>query len=51
LYNDLKLGYVNAFLYFYRRHGEQKSLGNGVNKMERQFKIYSIRERYSNKKT
>ena len=51
LYNDLKIGYVNAFLYFYRRHGEQKSLGNGVNKMERQFKIYSIRERYSNKKT
>jgi teichuronic acid biosynthesis glycosyltransferase TuaG len=51
LYNDLKIGYVNSFLYFYRRHGEQKSLGDGVNKMERQFKIYSIKQRYSNKKT
>jgi teichuronic acid biosynthesis glycosyltransferase TuaG len=51
LFNDLKIGYVNSFLYFYRRHGEQKSLGNGVNKKEREFKIYSIKQRYSNKKT
>jgi GT2 family glycosyltransferase len=51
LFNGLKVGYVDSFLYWYRRHGEQKSRGNGVNKMERQFKIYNIQERYSNKKT
>ena len=28
LYNGLKLGYLDKNLYFYRRHSEQKSIGN-----------------------
>jgi glycosyltransferase involved in cell wall biosynthesis len=51
LFNGLKVGYVDSFLYWYRRHGKQKSVGDGVNKIERQFKINNIRVRYSNKKT
>ncbi len=51
LKHGLKIGYCNKNLYLYRRHGKQKSLGNGINQMERQYKIFQIRESLTNKKT
>ena len=41
-----KLGYCNSFLYIYRRHNEQKSLGIKANQHERKKAIRAIRQRY-----
>jgi GT2 family glycosyltransferase len=48
LSKGLKLGYCNQFLYNYRRHDKQKSLGNmdAEYQRERQRKIHKIKERY-----
>ena len=51
LYNGLKVGYVNSFLYNYRRHDKQKSLGKGIDQRERRLKIEAIKQRYKAKKT
>lgn len=46
----LKVGatidYCNADLYFYRRHAHQKSLGKGIDQVERAKKINAIKQRY-----
>ena len=42
----MSIGYVDKFLYYYRRHEQQKSLGKGVNQMVRSFKINQINERF-----
>ena len=42
----MSIGYVDSFLYYYRRHEQQKSLGKGVNQMVRAFKINQINERF-----
>ena len=42
----MSIGYVDSFLYYYRRHEEQKSLGKGVNQTVRAFKINQIYERF-----
>lgn len=48
--NLLKQGYTidycNEFLYFYRRHDKQKSLGRGIDQVERAKKIELIKDRY-----
>lgn len=41
-----RIGYCNHFLYLYRRHFEQKSLGRCSNQHERALLIQEIRERY-----
>jgi GT2 family glycosyltransferase len=41
-----KLGYCNSFLYLYRRHLEQKSLGRCSNQHERALLIQEIKDRY-----
>jgi GT2 family glycosyltransferase len=41
-----KLGYCNSFLYLYRRHQEQKSLGRCSNQHERALLIQEIKQRY-----
>jgi len=46
LKNGFKLDYSNAFLYFYRRHAKQKSLGQGIDQVERAKKINEIKDRY-----
>jgi teichuronic acid biosynthesis glycosyltransferase TuaG len=46
LKNGFKLDYSNAFLYFYRRHAKQKSLGLGIDQVERAKKINEIKDRY-----
>lgn len=48
LAHGLKLGYSNAFLYKYRRHEEQKSLGKAVDQNIRALKIKAIQNRYAN---
>jgi GT2 family glycosyltransferase len=45
----MSIGYVDSFLYYYRRHEQQKSLGKGVNQMVRSFKINEINERFRTK--
>jgi glycosyltransferase involved in cell wall biosynthesis len=45
----MSIGYVDKFLYYYRRHEQQKSLGKGVNQMVRSFKINQINERFRTK--
>lgn len=42
----LKLGYCNTFLYKYRRHDKQKSLGGGVDQIARALKIDEIKNKY-----
>jgi GT2 family glycosyltransferase len=42
----MSIGYVDSFLYYYRRHENQKSLGKGVNQTVRAFKINQIYERF-----
>ena len=46
LSKGMKLGYCNATLYVYRRHDEQKSLGKGINQIERAKRIQAIKNRY-----
>ncbi len=41
-----KLDYCNAFTYFYRRHDKQKSLGKGIDQIERAKRIDEIKQRY-----
>lgn len=41
------IDYVNAFTYFYRRHDNQKSLGKGIDQVERAKKINDIKSRYA----
>jgi glycosyltransferase involved in cell wall biosynthesis len=41
-----KLGFCDSFLYIYRRHDEQKSLGRKANQHERKKAIRTIRQRY-----
>ena len=41
-----KIDYCPEFLYFYRRHNKQKSLGHGIDQVERAKKIQAIRDRY-----
>lgn len=43
-----RIGYCNHFLYLYRRHFEQKSLGRCSNQHERALLIEQIKERYEN---
>lgn len=47
----LKLGYSDNFLYEYRRHSEQKSLGNTSEEYQRirQDKIKKIQQKYENR--
>jgi GT2 family glycosyltransferase len=45
----MSIGYVDKFLYYYRRHEQQKSLGKGVNQTIRSFKINQINERFRTK--
>ena len=40
------LGFCNSFLYIYRRHDEQKSLGRKANQHERKKAIRAIRKRF-----
>lgn len=47
LSKGMKLGYVNAMLYMYRRHDEQKSLGVAVDQNIRALKIQAIQRRYA----
>jgi glycosyltransferase involved in cell wall biosynthesis len=49
LQSGMSIGYVDSFLYYYRRHEQQKSLGKGVNQMVRAFKINEINERFRTK--
>ena len=48
LSKDMKLGYCDNFLYLYRRHENQKSLGNSSEEYQaiRQEKIQKIRDRF-----
>jgi GT2 family glycosyltransferase len=46
LSNGAKLGYCKHFVYLYRRHLEQKSLGRCSNQHERALLIEEIKERY-----
>jgi teichuronic acid biosynthesis glycosyltransferase TuaG len=46
LASGMKLNYVDSFLYNYRRHELQKSLGKGIDQKERQKKIQAIKDRY-----
>ena len=41
-----KLGYCSSFLGIYRRHGKQKSLGEGIDQAARAKKIQEIVDRY-----
>jgi GT2 family glycosyltransferase len=41
-----KLGYCDSFLYLYRRHMKQKSLGGDTNQFERQKLIETIKRHY-----
>jgi glycosyltransferase involved in cell wall biosynthesis len=41
-----KFGYCNKFLYIYRRHEAQKSLGKKVDQSERKQRIQAIYDRY-----
>ena len=41
-----KIGYCNAFLYYYRRHDNQKSLGKKSNQVERTKEIERIKRLY-----
>lgn len=43
-----KLGFCESFLYIYRRHDEQKSLGRKANQHERKKAIRAIRSKYRN---
>lgn len=47
LKHGLKLGYCEHYLYHYRRHEKQKSLGKDVNQEIRKRKIRAIQKRYS----
>lgn len=49
LYHGMKLGYAPHFLYLYRRHEKQKSLGNQDKEYQasRQRVVQQIREKYS----
>lgn len=49
LQSGMSIGYVDSFLYYYRRHEQQKSLGKGVNQMVRAFKINEINQRFRTK--
>lgn len=44
----MKLGYTNSYLYRYRRHPQQKSLGANVDQQIRAKKIQQIQQRYAN---
>ncbi len=46
LKNGATLDYCNEVLYFYRRHDKQKSLGKGIDQIERAKKIQEIIGRY-----
>jgi len=46
LSKGMKLGYCNATLYIYRRHDLQKSLGKGIDQVERAKKINAIKDRF-----
>jgi len=48
LSKGMKLGYCDNYLYYYRRHEEQKSLGNSSEEYQaiRQEKIQKIRDRF-----
>jgi len=46
LQSGMSIGYVDKFLYYYRRHEEQKSLGHGVNQSVRLIKINNIYNRF-----
>jgi len=46
LKNGYTLGYVDKFLYIYRRHVDQKSLGKDVDQVARKIKIDAIKKRY-----
>jgi glycosyltransferase involved in cell wall biosynthesis len=48
LAHGLKLAYCDAFLYKYRRHEDQKSLGKDVDQNKRALKIKAIQNRYAN---
>jgi len=43
--NKMKLGYTKAFLYYYRRHDNQKSLGKEVDQNIRKRKIQAIQRK------
>ena len=47
MYYGLKLGYCPHYLYHYRRHEKQKSLGKGIDQEARKEKIRAIQKRYS----
>lgn len=42
----LILGYCPEFLYIYRRHDQQKSLGKGVDQIERAKRIEAIKDKF-----
>lgn len=46
LANGMRLRYVNAILYNYRRHDQQKSLGKGIDQNVRQQKIMAIKDKF-----
>jgi GT2 family glycosyltransferase len=50
LYKGAKIGYCDAWLYYYRRHEQQKSLGNLATEYQnkRRKQIQEIRKRYEN---
>jgi GT2 family glycosyltransferase len=47
LSKGLKLGYCDSYLYNYRRHSTQKSLGIGVNQDARKQKIQAIKDKFT----
>jgi glycosyltransferase involved in cell wall biosynthesis len=47
LKNGHKLGYCPRYLYNYRRHKKQKSLGEGVDQEVRRKKIHAIKMKYN----
>ena len=46
LANGMRLRYCNQFLYNYRRHPKQKSLGKGIDQNLRQQKIMAIKAKF-----
>lgn len=42
-----RIGYCDNFVYLYRRHAKQKSLGKEVDQKERAFKISQIKKKYA----
>lgn len=47
LKNGFKLGYSPEYLYVYRRHDLQKSLGKGIDQEVRRKKIHAIKMKYA----